>query len=285
MMRMRDPNGAWKPHPDDPRLLIRREPDEDAEDGEFYRILWEGAIRNYDGVTIKLAPELAGLDLNRNFPMEWAPEGEQGGAGPYPVSEPETRAIVQAVVDRPNITGHIAYHTFSGVHLRPYASYDDEHYPTFDLRAYKLLGEEATKRHRLPGRLGLPRLQVRPEADDQGLGATTGSTTTSASSRGRPSSGARSGRPGSRTTASSNGSTTTRRRTTSSCCAGTTRSWTARATSTGTRSSTSSSARSSSAAGTSCIAGATCRRSFSSERSRPTRTSRSSICSSHRASR
>jgi murein tripeptide amidase MpaA len=143
MMRLRDPNGAWKPHPDEPRLMIRREPDE--AEGEFYRLLWEGLIRNYDGVTIKVAPPVEGLDLNRNFPMEWAPEGDQRGAGPFPVSEPETRAMVQAVVDRPNITGHIAYHTFSGVHLRPYGGYDDDHFPTPDLRAYKLIGEQATK--------------------------------------------------------------------------------------------------------------------------------------------
>jgi murein tripeptide amidase MpaA len=142
-MRMKDPNGSWKPHPDEPRLLVRREPD-DAE-GDFYRVLWEGRIRNYDGVTIKVAPPLEGLDLNRNFPMEWAVEAEQYGAGPYPTSEPEIRAMVQAIVERPNITGHIAYHTFSGVHLRPYSSYDDEHFPTEDLRTYKLLGEKATE--------------------------------------------------------------------------------------------------------------------------------------------
>jgi hypothetical protein len=88
--------------------------------------------------------------MNRNFPMEWAPEAEQHGAGPYPTSEPEIRAYVQAVVDRPNITGHVAYHTFSGVHLRPYSSHDDDHFPTFDLRAYKLLGEEATRRTGYP---------------------------------------------------------------------------------------------------------------------------------------
>jgi murein tripeptide amidase MpaA len=143
MMRMRDPNGAWKPHPDDSRLLVRREPD-DAE-GKFYRVLWEGRIRNYDGVTIKIAPPLEGLDLNRNFPMEWAVEAEQYGAGPFPTSEPEIRAMVQAIVDRPNITGHIAYHTFSGVHLRPYSGYEDDHFPTPDLRTYKLLGEKATE--------------------------------------------------------------------------------------------------------------------------------------------
>ena len=145
MMRVRDENGAWKKHPDEPRLMIRRDPDEGPGAGEFYRLLWEGTIRNYDGVTIKVAPPLEGLDLNRNFPFEWTTEGEQRGAGPYPTSEPEIRAMVQAVVDRPNITGHVAYHTFSGVHLRPYAGYPDEQFPPNDLRAYKLLGEEATR--------------------------------------------------------------------------------------------------------------------------------------------
>jgi murein tripeptide amidase MpaA len=150
MMRMRDQNGAWKEHPDEPRLMTPREPDEGPEDGTFYRLLWEGLIRNYDGVQIKIAPPLEGLDLNRNFPVEWAPEGEQPGAGPFPFSEPETRAYGEAVAARPNITGLIAYHTFSGVHLRPYASYDDDRFPTGDLRAYKLLGDEATKRTGYP---------------------------------------------------------------------------------------------------------------------------------------
>ncbi len=145
MMRVRDDNGAWKPHPDEPRLMIRRDPDEGAGDGDFYRLLWEGTIRGYDGVTIKVAPPLEGLDLNRNFPYEWTTENEQRGAGPYPTSEPEIRAMVQAVFDRPNITGHVAYHTFSGVHLRPYGGYADDHFPPNDLRAYKLIGEEATR--------------------------------------------------------------------------------------------------------------------------------------------
>ncbi len=40
MMRIRDPNGNWKKHPDEPRLMVRREPDEVG--GEYYRILPEG---------------------------------------------------------------------------------------------------------------------------------------------------------------------------------------------------------------------------------------------------
>ena len=76
---------------------------------------------------------------------------------------------MEAIVARPNITGYIAYHTFSGVHLRPYGGYDDDHFPTPDLRAYKLIGAEATKLHGLSGDLDLPRLQVRPEEVDHGL--------------------------------------------------------------------------------------------------------------------
>ena len=143
MMRQRDPNGAWKPHPEDHRLLVARGPDD--LDGEFFRVFPEGTIQNWDGVTVPIAPALEGLDLNRNWPAEWAPEGEQRGAGPYPGSEPETRALIQAIVDRPNITSYIGYHTFSGVHLRPYSGRSDDDYPTTDLRAFKLMGEEATR--------------------------------------------------------------------------------------------------------------------------------------------
>jgi hypothetical protein len=149
-MRIEDPNGAWKPHPEFPKLLVRREPIDGPEDGPFYRLVPEGRIENYDGVTIKIPPPLEGLDLNRNFPADWAPEGEQRGAGPYPGSEPETRAELQAVTDRPNITAYIAYHTFSGVHLRPYAGHPDDDLPTDDLRAFKLIGEEATARTGYP---------------------------------------------------------------------------------------------------------------------------------------
>jgi hypothetical protein len=144
-MRIEDSNGAWRPHQDERKLLVRRDPVDGPDDGPFYRLLIEGRIQNYDGYTIKVPPPLEGLDLNRNFPAEWAPEHEQRGAGPYPTSEPEVRAMVQAVTDRPNITGHIAYHTFSGVHLRPYAGRPDDDFPTVDLRAYKIIGERGTE--------------------------------------------------------------------------------------------------------------------------------------------
>ncbi len=142
-MRMKDENGSWKPHPDEPRVLVARRPD-DVE-GDFYRVLPEGTIRNWDGVNIPIARPLEGLDLNRNWPAEWAPEAEQLGAGPFPTSEPEVRALVEAIVARKNITSYVGYHTFSGVHLRPWSGHADDDFPVPDLRAFTLMGEEATR--------------------------------------------------------------------------------------------------------------------------------------------
>jgi murein tripeptide amidase MpaA len=144
-MRVADHNGPWKVYADEPRLMVRRDPDEDDPAATYYRLLPEGVIRNYDGVMIKLAPPLEGLDLNRNFPFDWGPENEQPGAGPFPTSEPEIRAEVEAIVGRPNVCGYISYHTMSGVHLRPYSGRPDDDLPTDDLRTYKWIGEEATK--------------------------------------------------------------------------------------------------------------------------------------------
>jgi len=144
-MRVEDPNGAWRAHAEEKGLLVRRDPVDGPRDGPFYRRLAEGRLLNYDGVEIKVPWPVEGLDLNRNFPAEWAPEHEQRGAGPYPTSEPEVRAMVEAVTARPNITGHIAYHTFSGVHLRPYAGRPDDDFPTHDLRAYQIIGARGTE--------------------------------------------------------------------------------------------------------------------------------------------
>jgi murein tripeptide amidase MpaA len=143
-MRIRDANGSWKVHPDDARLMVPRAVDETGP-GEYYRLLPEGHVHDHDGVLVPLAPALRGLDLNRNFPQDWLPEGDQEGAGPFPTSEPEVRTIVEAVVARPNVCGYVAYHTFSAVILRPYGGHPDEHFPTPDLVAYKTLGRRATE--------------------------------------------------------------------------------------------------------------------------------------------
>jgi len=143
-MRIPDGNGTWKKSSADARLLVPREPTEDGP-GPYYRLLTEGEIQNFDGVNVKPAPALHGLDMNRNYPFEWRPEGEQRGAGPYPTSEPEIRATVQAITDRPNICAFIQYHTYSGVHLRPSGTKADDDLPTFDVRVFNKLAEKATE--------------------------------------------------------------------------------------------------------------------------------------------
>jgi len=143
MMRIPDANGAWKICPTEPRLLVRREPTETG--GEYYRLLPEGRIENYDGVQINIQPPREGLDLNRNFPALWRQESEQAGAGPYPTSETEVRSLVHFITSHPNITGAIAFHTFSGVLLRPYSHLSDEALPVNDLRTYQRLGEKGTE--------------------------------------------------------------------------------------------------------------------------------------------
>ena len=142
-MRIPDANGAWKICPTEPRLLMRREPTETG--GQYYRLLPEGRIEDYDGVQIHIQPPKEGLDLNRNFPSLWRQESEQAGAGSYPTSETEVRSLVQFITSHLNITGAVAFHTFSGVLIRPYGHASDEEFPVNDLRTYHRIGEKGTE--------------------------------------------------------------------------------------------------------------------------------------------
>ena len=161
-MRVPDPNGNWKVYGTDRRLMVPRLPEED-EPGPYFRLIREGGIRNYDGVTIAGPHDGFGLDLNRNYPFEWRPEPDQRGAGPYPASEPEVRAAVAAILERPNICASVHVHTMSGVHLRPYCTKSDDALPDHDRLAYEAVGAVATKLTGYPAVLGLSRLPPRSQ--------------------------------------------------------------------------------------------------------------------------
>ena len=168
-MRVEDPNGAWKPYANDPRLLVAREPDEDG-GGPYYRLLAEGTVQNYDGVRIPDAPVREGLDPNRQFPYKW--ERKVAGpwnAGDYPGSEPEVGALLRAVTDRPNICSYLAYHTFSGVHIRAYADQADETIAADDLWTYQFLGEMATELTGYPSISGFHDFRYHPKSVIHGL--------------------------------------------------------------------------------------------------------------------
>lgn len=140
-MRFRDPAGPWKRSSLDSRVMVKREPHEYA--GEYYVVIPEGEIADWDGGPIELAETgfRTGIDFNRNFPHWWKPAWEQTGAGPYPLSEPEMQAVADFVLGHPNIHGSLHHHTSTGAILRPSATFPDSVMPPLDLRAYTAIGQ------------------------------------------------------------------------------------------------------------------------------------------------
>lgn len=73
-----------------------------------------------------------GVDLNRNFPVGWGGPGSSNdpqendfhGAGP--LSEPESAALVDFVVARPQLVAHLDYHTFGRLLLYPWGYTNDD---------------------------------------------------------------------------------------------------------------------------------------------------------------
>ena len=144
MMRIKTPYGSWKKDPEDPELMIMRDPSDN--EGEFYDIYPEGLLEKYDGdENLKIKETEWGLDFNRNFPYGWFPEGRQDGAGSYPLSNIETKAIVDFVLAHPNIGGAAIGHTSGGMILCPPGTKPSEKAPAYDnkiIKAIAKMGEE-----------------------------------------------------------------------------------------------------------------------------------------------
>lgn len=109
-MRVPNPSGQWKVSGDDPRIMVRRT-DQDLE-GTYYDLYSEGLDDDGDGRFNE--DGVGGIDMNRNFPREWGLEFEQEGAGPFPLSEPETRATIEFLNSHRNVTGVFHGHTSGG---------------------------------------------------------------------------------------------------------------------------------------------------------------------------
>lgn len=112
-MRIRDETGPMKTSPDDPRLLVRCKEDEKGE----WRVYSEGIDNDDDGRYNE--DGVGGLDINRNWPGQWQQEVIQRGAGPYPLSEPETRAVADFLLKHTNVTGLINHHMSGNFVYRP----------------------------------------------------------------------------------------------------------------------------------------------------------------------
>jgi len=138
-MRIEDAGGGWKVSAKDARLLVPRRLNDT--EGPFYRVYTEGRIRNFDGVEVEAAPRKQGLDFNRNFPANWQPQAKQGGAGEYPFSESETRALADFILAHPNICGLHTLHTGMESIIRPPAIQTDKEMPAGDLQSALDIGK------------------------------------------------------------------------------------------------------------------------------------------------
>jgi murein tripeptide amidase MpaA len=154
-MRILDPNGDYKISKKDPRLMIKREPEDSLEEnGPFYKVLREGLFLKWKpGKEITMAPRMFLGGSNRNFPAYWAPGGlPLGGSGPFPLWEREPRAISDFWASHPNLSGMHTYHTSGGLILREANAHPDSWFQEIgceeDLAVYKVLGaigEELTE--------------------------------------------------------------------------------------------------------------------------------------------
>lgn len=136
-MRVEDPSGGWIVHPTDARRMVR-DPGGRLE-GTHYRLLSEGIDNDGDGAFNE--DRVGGVDLNRNFPANWS--AAQVGSGPFPLSEPESYALVKYITARPNIAAVHTFHTSGGLLLRfPTLADQDWEFPEEDLEAYREIAED-----------------------------------------------------------------------------------------------------------------------------------------------
>ena len=132
LVELRDDSGK----PLDPPVMVPRSPEDP---GPYYKLYPEGRIVNFDGLRIPdpyfLSDNL--YDFNRNFPYQWASEPDQAGAGHFPGSAPETRAVIEFATKHPHIFVWLNLHTFGGVLIRPLGDKPDHKMDQTDLAIFK----------------------------------------------------------------------------------------------------------------------------------------------------
>ena len=149
-------------------VMVPRQPEDS---GPFYRMYPEGHIVNFDGKSIP-TPDYLGdtqTDFNRNFPYQWGSEDAQQGAGHFPGSEPETRAILEFVSAHPNIFTWINFHTFGGVFLRPPGDKPDHEMNQGDLDVYRQVEVWAKQFTGYPMVSGYQEFQYEPGVPVRGI--------------------------------------------------------------------------------------------------------------------
>jgi hypothetical protein len=113
MMRVKNPSpgtglrAEWAVDPENPKAL--KKPDAAKGERAEYALLVEGIDNDGDGKFNEdgIGGSGGGIDLDLNFPYRW-PEF-QDGAGKYPLSEPESRALVDWMLSLKNVAAVLVY--------------------------------------------------------------------------------------------------------------------------------------------------------------------------------
>lgn len=128
-MRIPAEDGAYAIDDLDSRVMRRRYPGEMG--GRYYHVFPEGRIEKTSSSgefpvwAHAKSARRQGMDFNRNFPIRWAGERGQAGAGPFPLSEPELRNLAAFIHSHRNIAAYVALHTSGGVILRQPSTGED----------------------------------------------------------------------------------------------------------------------------------------------------------------
>ncbi|MBS9524246.1 peptidase M14 [Litoribacter alkaliphilus] len=138
MMIRKSPTGRYIKDQRDPRKLIMVSAEEK---GEYEMLGYEGIDRDGDGQVNE--DGIGYYDPNRDWGWNWQPDYVQRGAYKFPFSLPENRAVMEFVMDHPNIAGAQSYHNYGGMILRgPGAEEDKDTYNREDVRIYDAIAKK-----------------------------------------------------------------------------------------------------------------------------------------------
>src|SRR5258705_1598674 len=166
-IRQQSDDGELVELPDFPGVMVPRTPEDPP---PYYKLYPEGRIVNFDGRCIPDPYFLSDnqYDFNRNFPYSWAPDHEQEGAGDYPGSAPETRAILNFVTEHPEIMAWLNLHTFGGVLIRPLGDKPDHKMDQEDLAVFRQVEASAKEFTGYPTVSGFHEFLYQPETPLKG---------------------------------------------------------------------------------------------------------------------
>jgi hypothetical protein len=142
-MRVRDPNGRYKPDPEYPEMMIPAKPDEK---GSYTLLGRERFDRPGEEKIYRARRDY--YDPNRDWGWHWEPDYIQSGAYRYPFSVLENRMVADFIMAHRNIAAAQSYHNAGGMILHGPSVKGDTYEPA-DQAIYDVIGHRGEKM--LPG--------------------------------------------------------------------------------------------------------------------------------------